>query len=188
MTYSILKRPKISFGAYALMSIREQDMENIRQWRNAQLDILRQREPISLQQQQRYWSEVVAPSFDEQQPSMILVSFMHEDTCIGYGGLVHIDWPVKRAEVSFLLDPAHTADEEMYKREFGIFLELLKELAFKDLGFNRLFTETFDIRPFHVAVLEKHGFVQKDRLRKQVNIQGRMVDSLLHECFKKDYE
>lgn len=188
MTYTILKCSKISLGAYALVSLREQDMENIRQWRNAQMDILRQPTPLSPQEQQRYWRETVVPSFDERHPTAVLISFMYEDVCIGYGGLVHIDWPAKRAEVSFLLDPAHTIDEEIYKQEFGTFLELLKDLAFKDLGLNRLFTETFDVRPSHIAVLESCGFVREGCLRQHAMVNGKPVDSILHGILASEYE
>ena len=188
MTYAILKRQNISLGAYTLVSLRKQDMENIRQWRNAQMDVLRQDKVLSPEDQRRYYAEVVVPSFTQPEPHIVLVSFLKNGECIGYGGLTNIDWQTKRAEVSFLLDSSRVNDTVKYMEEFGIFLELIKELAFKDTGLDRLFTETYDIRPHHVSALEARGFVLTGRLRNRVSIKGRMVDSLLHECSKKDYE
>jgi len=135
-------------------------MELIRVWRNAQMRVLRQSRPLSPEDQKRYFRDVVMPTFEQPQPPMLLFTYLLDDHPIGYGGLVHIDWENRRAEISFLLETARSredADGE-YARLFSCFLALMKRIAFDELGLNRLYTETFDIRPLHVQVLEQNGF------------------------------
>jgi hypothetical protein len=42
--------------------------------------------------------------FEQQQPSQLLFSFLENDKCIGYGGLVHINWIDSNAEISFIMN------------------------------------------------------------------------------------
>ncbi len=144
------------------------------------MDILRQAAPITAPEQQRYFKEVVTPDFRAREPRQILLSLLFEESCIGYTGLTNIDWRAKRAEVSFLLDPARAANPDLYRQGFGTCLELLSRTAFELLGFHRLFAETFDLRPLHVAILEAHGYRLEGRMREHVRIAGTWVDSLIH--------
>lgn len=170
---------------YGLVSLREEDLEPIRLWRNAQKDILRQNEEITPQKQLNYFHQVIHPSFSQKKPSQILFSFLlHDrhghDNLIGYGGLTHIDWDNKRAEVSFLLDPLRTQDEQMYSSDFLHFLALLSEVASKELHLHRIFTETFSFRTHHMKVLEEAGFQLEGILREHVFKNGTWSDSILH--------
>ena len=61
--YRILRRNDYHHGRYRLLPIRLEDREAIRQWRNAQLDILRQAAPLTTEAQDRYFREVVGPLF-----------------------------------------------------------------------------------------------------------------------------
>lgn len=188
MHYRCLKRQMRASGKYTLVPIREEDMQAIRIWRNDQIDVLRQRVPLSEEDQRRYYEQVVRPSFDDPKPDLILFSYLLDGVLIGYGGLTHVDWCADRAEVSFLLETARTTDEKQYAYEFGVFLRVLQDVAFGDLGLNRLFAETYDIRPHHVAVLEQNGFEPEGRLRQHIKIQGRYVDALIHGCLKAWWE
>jgi hypothetical protein len=42
--------------------------------------------------------------FQLQKPNQILFSFLEENKCIGYGGLVHINWNDINGEISFIID------------------------------------------------------------------------------------
>lgn len=182
--YAVWPQGEAVSGALALVPIRREDLMLIRGWRNDQMDVLRQAAPLTAEDQRRYWDEVIAPSFAQPRPRQILVSALEGGACVGYGGLVHIDWPSLRAEVSFLTAPDIAADEGAYTRLFSAFLAALKALAFDALGFHRLFTETYDIRPAHVRALEAAGFRPEGRMTDHVRIGDRFVDSLLHGCVK----
>jgi RimJ/RimL family protein N-acetyltransferase len=180
--YDCLDVDAVVQGDRRLLPVRHQDLVRIMHWRNAQLNVLRQKEPLTPEQQERYYQGVLVPSYAEKQPRQILFSYLQGQELIGYGGLVHIAWEDRRAEVSFLLDPDRTKDPRVYAQDFALYLSLIKETAFKHLGFTRIFTETYDIRPHHISILESNGFHFEGRLNSHVWIDGQPVDSLMHGC------
>jgi RimJ/RimL family protein N-acetyltransferase len=171
-----------------MVPIRYEDREPIRLWRNAQLDVLRQAEPLTSQQQDTYFQRVVMPLFEQEHPGQLLFSLLHHNTLIAYGGLVHISWPDNRAEVSFLTDPARVTDPAQYRLDFLTYLQLLSRVAFEGLQLNRLVTETYDIRPAHIAIMEEAGFRLEGRLRQHIRLStGHFADSLMHGLLASDY-
>lgn len=182
--YACLRHPRCVRGPYWVETVQPGDIEAIRQWRNAQLDVLRQPAPISPAEQEAYFATQIWPTLGLARPANILLSFHERDRLIGYGGLVHIAWEHARAEISFLLDPEGPADA--YAGRFTTFLALMKTLAFDELGMERLFTETYALRSEHIGVLEAAGFRREGVLRGHVRIGGRAVDSLIHGCLKSD--
>lgn len=185
--YKCLRSNEFCSDHYKLVPIREEDMLSIKEWRNAQMDVLRQKTPLSDNDQIDYYNKIIVPSFHQEQPSQILFSFIKKNTCIGYGGFVHICWEDSRAEVSFLLNHRRTKDESQYRNEFLLFLEVIKEVAFKYLKFNKLTGETYDIRSHHIAILEESGFMLEGRLENHNYIGNKYVDSLCHAFHKYDY-
>ena len=187
-TYRALPQANYRWQDYQLLPIRVADREAIRAWRNAQLVVLRQAAPLSALDQDAYFTRVVLPLFTQQQPAQLLFSLLHHGELVAYGGLVHISWLDGRAEVSFLADPARAAEPATYRHDFRAHLRLLGQVAFEGLKFNRLFTETYDIRPAHVAVLEEAGFRLEGRLRQHVQLApGTFADSLMHGQLAADY-
>ena len=187
-TYKPLPHPRFEQGEFALVPIRPVDIEPIRQWRNDQMAVLRQNEPISEEQQRAYFDRHIWPTFALEMPPQLLFSYLQNNKLIGYGGLVHLNWPDARAEISFLLNTAATLDIPQYQALFRTYLALLQRVAFETLSFNRLFTETYDIRPDHIAVIEASGFKLEGRMRKHVRIDGQFVDSLIHGKLRHDYQ
>ncbi|MEQ8251850.1 GNAT family N-acetyltransferase [Oceanibaculum nanhaiense] len=187
-TYACMPHPVLEAGTLSVRAVQKAEIEAIRQWRNAQIDVLRQAEPITPEQQEAYFATHIWPQFSKARPDTILVSYREEDRLIGYGGLVHVAWAHRRAEVSFLLDPVHIGDDKVVARYFSAFLGLMKRLAFADLGLNRLCTETYAIRPNYVAMLEENGFRREGVLRQHVWIDGQPVDSILHGCLAENGE
>ena len=187
-TYRPLPPSEFCHEAYRLVPIRYDDREPIRAWRNAQLAVLRQAQPLTADQQEAYFQRVVLPLFEQEKPGQLLFSLLHHDELIAYGGLVHISWPDLRAEVSFLVDPTRAAEPATYRQDFLAHLRLLGQAAFEGLNFNRLFTETYDIRPAHVAILEEAGFRLEGRLRQHIQLApGTFTDSLMHGQLATDY-
>jgi RimJ/RimL family protein N-acetyltransferase len=175
-----MPRSRIERDAYALQAVQPEHIENIRQWRNAQLDILRQSVRLTPEQQKAYYASNVWPAMKEDRPDNLLLCFFKGEELIGYGGLVHIAWDHRRAEVSFLVEQSRAKDPPRYRLDFLAFLSMIKELAFDDLRLNRLFTETYATRTNHILVLEEAGFRYEGTLRQHVIVGGRPVDALLH--------
>ena len=71
---------------------------------NEQIFHLRQFEPLTKIKQDLYFTNIVSKLFKEEQPNQILFSFLKNGECIGYGGLVHINWIDRHAEISFIIN------------------------------------------------------------------------------------
>ena len=175
-------------GLYELVPLRYEDIFQVADWRNAQMEVLRQKEVLTKEMQEQYYEDVVLPSLERDRPSLVLFSFLCEGQCIGYGGLVYIDWDAMRSEVSFLVDPQRAKEPSVYGSDFSNYLKLIKRYAFTELGLNRLFTETFSFRKEHIVILEQEGFLKEGCLRQHVSVRGSLEDSLMHGILKEDYE
>jgi RimJ/RimL family protein N-acetyltransferase len=182
MTYACLSKSVVCDGDLALTAVRPEDIEAIRLCRNAQMDVLRQSAPIAPDEQTAYYAASIWPDMPRSQPRNILFAYLESGKFIGYGGLAHIAWEHRRAEVSFLLDPGLAQADDLYARYFSTFLRLIQTVAFGDLQLHRLFTETYATRAHHIAVLESSGFRREGTLKDHVRIQGKPVDSLIHGC------
>lgn len=183
--YLCLSKQVFDYGEYKVEPYRYEDLFKIKEWRNDQIDILRQANTLSDEDQINYYNNFILPSFHQQRPKIILFSFFLKKELIGYGGLTNCSWDNKRCELSFLLSTERSRDNEIYGNDFSAFIKLMKEIVFQAMPFNRIFTETYDVRPFHVSILEKNGFVFEGRMREHVVIDGKFVDSLLHGCIRE---
>ncbi|MFK7796375.1 MAG: GNAT family N-acetyltransferase [Aureispira sp.] len=186
--YNCLSKQEFYKRTYKIVPLRYEDVFLIKKWRNEQVDILRQKKLLTDEDQQRYYEQVINPLFEQEQPTQLLFSYLKQDQLIGYGGLVYVNWMDKRAEVSFLLNTTLTKNQQTYQQLHLEYLELIKQLTFEELGFNRIFTETFDIRPEHIANLEAAGFVEEGRMKEHIWINNTFVDSILHGYLKKYYD
>jgi hypothetical protein len=69
-TYKALNKQFFSNGRYSLVPIRFEDRYNIMQWRNEQIYHLRQAKPLTQEDQDAYFENVVAKLFDQEQINM----------------------------------------------------------------------------------------------------------------------
>ena len=181
--YPILLNNKISFDNYSIIPLRKSDIQKIRIWRNDQMNILRQTTILTPQNQLNYYNKSIKKSFQDNKPNIILFSFLLDKICVGYGGLVHIDWNSKSTEISFLNNTSRSKSKIIYQKDFSIFLKLIFNVVFNDLKFNKITTETYDIRPWTIDILEKSGFKRHKVLKKHVIIDDKSYDSILHSKF-----
>lgn len=186
-SYIVLTQNTFALNDYSLVPLREIDIFEIKKWRNEQLDVMRQKTLLTDEDQKNYYNTQVSQSFTEKTPKIILFSFLEKNMCIGYGGLTNIDWESKRIELSFVMDTERAHNKELYRKDFSHFIRLIKKVVFDDLRFNRIFTETYDIRSQHISILEENGFVLEGRLKQHIWINHRFVDSLIHGYLKAYY-
>jgi 2-polyprenyl-3-methyl-5-hydroxy-6-metoxy-1,4-benzoquinol methylase/RimJ/RimL family protein N-acetyltransferase len=185
--YICLSEEKYVLNDYALVALRKQDIYQIKEWRNVQIDVLRQKRLLTDAVQENYYQSAILPTYRQPFPRQILFSILRNEVCIGYGGLVNISWEDRRAEISFLVDHLRASNEAQYEGDFTNYLTLIKRIAFEELDLNRLFLETYDIRSKHIRIIENSGFSLEGRLRQHVTINGKKVDSLLHGMVKQAY-
>ena len=122
--YKCLSQNKFSNGEYKIVPLRFEDRIDIMKWRNDQMYHLRQDKPLTEKSQEDYFNGTVAVLFDQKKPNQILFSFLKKNKCIGYGGLVHINWIDKNAEISFIMN---TDLEKMnFSSYWKIFLKLIE--------------------------------------------------------------
>jgi len=188
LKYKCLPEAITDEHGYELLPVQPADIESIRRWRNAQMSVLRQHQEILPDEQVEYFTRTIWPLMDNDSPDTILLSLLSKGTMIGYGGLVHIAWGDRRAEISFLVDPARACHQDTYHRDFTAYLSLIQRIAFSHLALNRLFTETYAFRSEHIKTLESCGLQLEGRLREHVLIKNRPTDSLIHGILRQDYE
>jgi len=166
---------------YHIVPIREQDRHDIMRWRNEQIYHLRQAEPLNKEKQDWYFENVVAKLFDQEQPDQILFSYLKNGECIGYGGLVHINWVDRHAEISFIMDTELEA--EGFEFHWKNYLGLIEQVAFEDLQLHKIFTYAFDIRPRLYQALDDRGFRNETRLKEHCYFDGAFRDVVIHAKF-----
>lgn len=166
--YKSLNQNEFIIGDYKLVPIRYEDRYDIMKWRNEQMYHLRQSKILTIKDQDFYFDYEINKLFDQVNPNQILFSFLHNSICIGYGGLVHLDWEKKSGEISFLIS---TELESIFFEEFwNLFLQMIEVVAFKILNFNRIYTYAYDLRPKLYGCLEKAGY-ELDRTIVESNIK-----------------
>lgn len=179
MKYKVLRRPDYVLQKLRISTIDDQYIQLIREWRNNQINILRQDKLISKDQQIDYFNKKVFSLYESDLPEQILFNCFYEDQFIGYGGIVHISYEHKIGEISFLLNPS-ILPGEYYESIFHLFLTLMNHIAFEELSLNKLFTETFSSRMEHVPMLEKAGYEREGVRRSHLIINGKTADIYLH--------
>lgn len=184
--YKVLTQNSFSKDEYSIVPIRYQDRYKIMEWRNEQIYHLRQPDPLTKENQDNYFENVVSELFNMDKPNQILFSYLENGDCIGYGGLVHINWIDKNAEISFIMNTA--LEEKEFEKHWGIYLDLIEEVAFKELKLHKLFTYAFDLRPHLYDILLNAGFKEEAVLKQHVFFNDSYIDVIIHSKFINDYE
>jgi len=185
-TYKALNKQVFFSGRFSLVPIRFEDRYLIMQWRNEQIYHLRQAKPLTREDQDSYFENVVTKLFNHEQPSQLLFSFLEDGICIGYGGLVHINWIDKNAEVSFILDTA--LEKERFQEIWLIFLKLIELVAFHDLSLHKIYTYAFDLRPHLYEALTNGGFFEDAKLKAHAIFEGRAIDVVIHSRINQNIQ
>ena len=178
--YKVLDQNTIEKGSYSIVPVRFKDRIEIMNWRNDQMFHLRQEIKLTRETQDFYFKKTVLELFLSETPSQLLFSYLKEGKLIGYGGLVHINWIERTAEVSFIMQTS--LEENEFDLHWSTYLYLLKKIAFKELKFKSLNTYAYDLRPFLYPILEKNNFKLKEHLICEVEIDGKKTDVFIHEC------
>lgn len=176
--FKCLKNQKFVFDDFSIVPIRYQDRYEIMRWRNEQIYHLRQTELLTKVKQDYYFKTNVIKNFNEINPNQILFSYLRGECCIGYGGIVNIDWESKNAEISFLINTQFENLE--FKIHWAIFLKLIEEVAFQEIFLHKIFTYAYDLRPLLYEVLEENEFKCEGRLIDHKKIDNKFIDVVIH--------
>ena len=176
--YKCLHTNRFQFDDFHIEPIRHEDRLEIMTIRNEQLFHLRQVKPLTIEDQDKYFNSVVNALFEQEKPSQLLFSFFKKDVFIGYGGLVHMNWIDKNAEISFVMKTA--LEKENFSKYWSNYLRLIERVAFNELNFHKIFTYAFDLRSHLYEVLESCQFKEEARLKEHCFFDGKFIDVVYH--------
>ena len=180
--YKALNNQIFTSGKYSLIPIRFDDRYAVMKWRNEQIYHLRQNKLLTIEDQDAYFENVIAKLFDQDHPNQILFSFLENGICIGYGGLVHINWIDQNAEISFIMNTE--LEKESFEFYWINYLKLIEQVAFSELNLHKIYTYAFDLRPRLYPALLSSGFSEDARLKEHCYFNSEFVDVLIHSKFK----
>ena len=176
--YKVLNKNIFSKGKFKIIPIRFEDRFNIMNWRNEQIYHLRQDKPLTNKDQNNYFDNIISKLFNQDAPDQIIFSYLQNDVCIGYGGLVHINWIDKNAEISFVMDTK--LENDSFKIHWINFLELIEEVAFEELSLHKIFTYAFDLRSYLYEVFIECKFKEEARLSEHCFFDDKYIDVVIH--------
>lgn len=176
--YRVLKKQVYRDKEYSMVPIRMEDRYLIMKWRNEQIYHLRQENPLTKEEQDNYFDNVVRNLFEQGKPEQVLFSLLKNNECIGYGGLVHINWKDMNAEISFIMNTR--LEGEGFEYYWSVFLKLIEEAAFKEASLHKIYTYAFDIRSKLYEILEKAGFYKEAILKNHCCIKGEFKNVIIH--------
>jgi len=164
-----------------LRDLKFEDLLLIKDWRNEQIDILRQNKKLTDDDQKKYWDKISNSDTEKL--------FAIEDKSgklIGYGGFVNLDMKYRKAEISFLLKTEIKEDSDQHVVVFSETLKFLIAYGFRELFLNRIYTETYEFRKKHMDVLENLKFKKEGILRENIIKNGNFFNSIIHSIIIKD--
>lgn len=176
--YKVLSKQTFSAGDYRIEPIRYKDRFDIMKWRNEQIFHLRQTKPLTKTDQEYYFQTVISKLFDQNYPAQILFSYLEKEKCIGYGGLVHINWVDKNAEISFIMDTQKQTKH--FQTHWKNYLSLIEQVAFSQLNLHKIYTYAFDLRPHLYPALESSGYIKEAVLKEHCFFNGNFKDVIIH--------
>ena len=182
-TDQVINKNVFEKNEYSIVPIRSEDKYDIMKWRNEQIYHLRQDKPLTKETQDRYFNDIIPQLFYQEKPSQLLFSFLKHGKLIGYGGLVHINWVNKNAEISFIMDTK--LENEEFELNWSKFLYLIEELAFEQMDFVKLYVYAFDLRPHLYITLQNNNYFLDARLKKHCLINGELRDVVIHSKLNK---
>ena len=182
LEYICLKNQSYEYNEFSIVPIRYEDRLEIMKWRNEQIYHLRQSEFLTEKQQDLYFKNVIGPLFQQSKPSQILFSFLKDDRCIGYGGLVHINWTDKNAEISFIMKTSH--EKESFFNYWSVYLSMIEKIGFDELDLKKLYVYAFDLRPHLYKMLIENNYFLDARLKQHCLFEDKFIDVVIHSKIK----
>tara|TARA_B110000879_G_scaffold103590_1_gene139805 strand:- start:4932 stop:5489 length:558 start_codon:yes stop_codon:yes gene_type:complete len=176
--YKTLNNQIYNSGQFSIVPIRFEDKFEIMKWRNEQMYHLRQDKPLTIENQEIYFNTVISKLFEQNKPSQILFSFLENEICIGYGGLVHINFIDKNAEISFIMNT--NLEKNRFQEIWTAYLTLIEKVAFNELKLHKVFVYAFDLRPHLYEVLEHNNYFKEAIFFEHCFYNNKFIDVVIH--------
>ena len=105
-----------------------------------------------------------------------------DDLLIGTCTLLAFDEQSRRAEIGYILGPAHWGRGYM-----GEALRRLFHYAFEELGLRRIEADTDVRNEGSIRILERLGFQREGHLRERWEVAGELQDSYLYGLLRREW-
>lgn len=168
-----------------LTAIEEEDLEQLRKWRNLPQfrKHFREYREISSTMQKKWFEHIV-----NNDNSTIMFSIKDNQTgeLLGCCGLCYINWVHRFSDLSLYI-----GKNESYIDNEGIAEEscrLLFNYGFGELGLNKIWTEIYEFDQKKYDLYLKMGFKQDGFLREQYFYDGKWWNSYILSLLKKEYK
>ena len=89
----------------------------------------------------------------------------------------------KNAEISFIIETA--LEKNHFQEHWIIYLGLIEQLAFEQLGLHKVFIYAFDLRPHLYSALEIAEYKRESVLKEHCFFQGRFIDVVIYSKIYK---
>lgn len=169
---------------YGFGLIRRTHLLKLKDWRNEQIEHLRQKELLTDEDQIKWFKHIQR---DNNQKLFALYQNQDNPIFIGYCGLVHIDWNHKRAEFSFLVETSRTKDIDRYTQDMLAAYSYMLHYAFEQANLHKVYTETYSFRTKHLKIIESLGFRQEGILRDHILIEDTYYNSIIHSLLHSEF-
>lgn len=151
-------------GKYvSLRALEEEDLGNLKKWRNDKANRIHTREYRLLNMiNQIDWFESL---HRENPPKIIMFGVTNKSgKLIGVCGLTYIDWKNRHAEISIILSLVNWQKTKEAKDT----INLLMNYGFSELNMHRLWVEIFATIPQNVKLFEEMKFMKEGTLRDKL--------------------
>lgn len=167
-----------------LTAIEQQDLEQLRQWRNLPeyRKHFREYREISSTMQKNWYENIVN---NDKNTIMFAVRDINSDELVGCCGLCYINWVHRYSDLSLYI-----GKDECYIDDAGVAEEsckLLFNYAFKELGLNKIWTEIYEFDHKKYELYKKLGFKQDGFLREQYFYDGKWWNSYILSLLSREY-
>ena len=167
-----------------LCAIEREDLPQLQSWRNDSeiRRYFREFRDLSMDQQERWYENTVNNNPDTL---MYAIHRKKDNELIGCCGFNHVNWIHRRAELSLYIGwESSYIDEVGYAKESIV---LLLDYGFRELGIQRIWTETysFDVKKRKLA--GEVGFSEDGLLRNNYFFEGKWWDSIVISILSGDY-
>lgn len=159
-----------------LTAIEEEDLEQLRNWRNLPdyRKHFREYREISRTMQKNWFEHVVN---GDNSTIMFAIRMSDTDELAGCCGLCYINWVHRHSDLSLYIGKG-----EAYIDNEGIAEEscrLLFKYGFHELGLNKIWTEIYEFDNKKYELYKKLGFEEDGFLRKQYFYEGKWWGSYI---------
>lgn len=167
-----------------LTAIEQEDLEQLRNWRNLPNYRKHFREYREISQtMQKNWFEHVVNG--DNTTIMFAIRMVDTNELAGCCGLCYINWVHRHSDLSLYIGKG-----EAYIDDEGIAEEscrLLFEYGFNELGLNKIWTEIYEFDDKKYDLYKKLGFKEDGFLRKQYFYEKKWWGSYLLSLLSEEY-